>query len=276
MRITTWARYDRKFRLLAESTRLYVGPIALAKGASGAENQLQQQQSDFYKTLTSNYQTQFANQSAIFNSIQSVFNPILQAGPNQYGFSNQEDAALRTQATEGTAASFANARSATAQALASSGGGNDFLPSGANANIQTNLEGQAAATQSNQQLGITEAGYQQGYNQFTQASNALGSVAAGLNPLGYAGAATPAGNSAFGSASTIQQQNNAASPWGTIGGILGGAASQFLGDGLSNLTNGLSFLGNAGSSNVISGFGSGPSVIPGSTPDVSPHVPGVF
>jgi hypothetical protein len=57
----------------------------------------------------------------------------------------------------------------------------------------------------------------------------MGGVSSQYNPLGYSSGATGAGSSAFGGASTIQQQNAASSPWGTIGGLLGGAAGSFLG-----------------------------------------------
>ncbi len=133
--------------------------------------------------------------------------------------------------------------------MAARGGGNSFLPSGAEADIHSRVAGAAAQQESAQQLGITTTGYATGRENFNNATNVEMGIASGYNPLGYAGAATNAGTSAFNSATEIQKANAAASPWGTIGGLVGGLAGGFLSGGMSNLTKGMGFLGNAGSSN---------------------------
>ena len=88
-------------------------------------------------------------------------------------------------------------------------------------------------------------------------------MASQYNPTGYAGSANSAGSSAFGSATEVNKENQAASPWNIIDPILGGAASA----GLSFLTGGLGGGGNDGSSgysqaimggqNDIGGMGTG-------------------
>lgn len=234
--------------LLATNSRLYFGPVAVCKGASQQQNDLAASQAALNQTLISNYSTQFANQQAIFAAIKSVYDPIFAAGPNQYGFSQAEDTALRTQATEGTAANYRQAEKATASQLASAGGGNNVLPSGVAADIDARVKGAAAGQESSQNLGITTAGYAAGKENFQNASNAEFGVASGENPLGYAGAAINSGKAAFDEATTIQQANAAASPWGAIGGMIGGVAGAFAGNpGLGASIGG--FLGNAGSSN---------------------------
>lgn len=196
-------------------------------GASSQEQSISQSQQQMMTTLQNNYGQQFKNQSAILSSLTNSANSILAAGPGQYGFTPQENAALRTQADSGTAAAYQSARQAAGEQMAAIGGGNTYLPSGTQSAINANIATQAASQQANQQLGITEAGYQQGLANYQNAQNVLSGVAQQENPLGYAGAATSASNSAFGSANTIQQQQNAKmqSIMGLVGGIAGGVLS---------------------------------------------------
>jgi hypothetical protein len=78
-------------------------------------------------------------------------------------------------------------------------------------------------------LGIKQAGYTQGANDYNSAISAEEQAAGLYNPTGYSGAATSAGNAAASEANTIQQENTAASPWTMVGGILGGVAGSFAG-----------------------------------------------
>lgn len=220
----------------------YTGEAALAKGATSEEKSLDaqqaalaQQEAQFYSTLQSTFQQQFAQQTAILNTLQSVWGPIFQAGPSQEGFSQQEKSALTTQAMEGTSSEYQKALQATNDAIAARGG-DSFLPSGADAQVRANVATAAAQNQSQENLNIQQADYERGYQNFLAASNALSGVSTQYNPLGYAGTANQGGgtaaggfNDAFQSASTIQQQDQAASPIGAISGAIGGAAGAVLG-----------------------------------------------
>lgn len=218
-----------RYVVIVEHSRLLFGPVIFLKGASSQQKQLQQQQTQLSQTLSNAYNQAFANQHAVFSSIRAVFDPIFNAGPSQYGFANAEDVALRTQASEGTAQEYQQASRATAERMAAEGGGNSVLPSGVQAQIQGQVAGAAAESESNKQLDITKAGYEQGRQNFLTASNAEMAVAQGYNPLGYAGAAGNTTGSAFNMATEIQKMNNAASPWGAVGGILGGLAGSIAG-----------------------------------------------
>lgn len=241
---TVWNWADKKPVLIAENSRLYIGPVLQTKGASSDQKALEKSQAGFYEALKAQQSAAFGQQQALFSAIRNVYDPIIAAGPNQYGFAGAEDRALRTQATEGTAAGYRAAEKATSEALAARGGGNTFLPSGAEADIHARVAGAAAGQESEQQLGITKAGYDVGRQAFDKATGVEMGVATGYNPLGYAGAATGAGSSAFNMATEIQKANAAASPWGTIGGIVGGALGSFAGNPAIG-----GFLGNAGSAN---------------------------
>jgi hypothetical protein len=195
--------------------------------ASSQEKDLQKSQSQFYQTLINDYSAQFKNQSNIYDSIKSAFSPILAAGQDQYGFSAREDASLRTSASDAIAQQQQNAQVALNNTLDSRGGGNAYIPSGAEQQLQAGLLSSAATQQAQASNQITQAGFAQGRQNFLNAAGELSGVASGYNPLGYAGAGTSAGQSAFNMADTINQQNTA---WqSALGGALGGIAGSFLG-----------------------------------------------
>jgi hypothetical protein len=207
----------------------FSGHWAGLKGPTAAQNQIASSQQSFFSQLTSSFNQMFAGQTGILQSLQQAFQPILAAGPNQFGFSPQEMATLKAGAVNQTAQTFAANQQALNNALAARGGGNAFLPSGAQAQLQQ--QGYTAASQEESGLlnQITQAGYAQGRQNFLTAANVLGSTAAMYNPTGYAGQATQAGEQAFGTATQIAKEQAAASPWGAIGGALGGIAGTLLG-----------------------------------------------
>lgn len=202
-------------------------------GASSTQNDINAEQTAFYKQLTDQYATIFGQNQAITGALTQAFTPILNAGPSQTGFSPAEETALRTENTEGTATNYAAAQRATAQALANRGGGNDFLPSSVDANLIAANANRAAATRSQGDLGITQANYERGYQNWQQAAAALATNAAQLNPNAYASSSTSAGGAAASEANAITQQNN--SLWTAAIGALGGVA----GSAVGGLTGGL-------------------------------------
>jgi hypothetical protein len=213
----------------------YVGPLAECKGATDNQEDLAQKQKNFSETLQRDYGTTFANNQAILNSLNSSLKPIVSAGINQYGYSNAEDAAMRTQASAGTASNYQNARRAVGQAQAAADGGDTFLPTGAAAANNAALARAAAQQESGQQLDITKSGYDQGRQNFLNAVNAEQGVASGYNPTSYAGLTTSANSSAANQENDIAKLNAASSPWATVGGILGGVAGQIAAPGLSTI-----------------------------------------
>jgi hypothetical protein len=222
----------------------------LAKGASAAQENLANEQAAFYQQLTQDYSTQFAGQQAILNTLQSTLNPIISAGPNQMGFSAAQLANLNAGAVQGTGQQYAGAKKALAEKQSAEGGGNIPLPSGVASQQQAQLASSSAATASGELMDIQQKGYQQGYKQYQDAITGLENVSEQMNPLGYAGATTGAGQAAFTAATEVQKMNNAASPWNLVGGILGGAA----GTAVNDITGGLGgMVGNT--SSPISGGG---------------------
>ena len=234
-----WSDRQNRYLLVRDvSSIIWTGAVAVCKGASAAQNSLAASQTQFYNTLSSDYSTQFANQSSILSSLQNSLNPIVAAGPNQFGYSSGQVSNLNSQAIQGTGQQYANASKALGAQQAAQGGGNSYLPTGAQGAQQAGLAASSASQASNELLGIQQAGYQQGNAQYNAAIGQLGSVASQYNPTGYAGQATGAGSSAASEANLITQENNAASPWTVVGGILGGA----VGAGVDAFTGGLGTL----------------------------------
>jgi hypothetical protein len=195
----------------------YDGPVAECKGGpSDDQIKIQQQQSDFATSLAQNYATQFAGQKGILDSLHATLKPIIAAGPSQYGFSNAEDAARRTQASAGTSVAFRNAKQSLGDTQASIGGGDEFLPSGTKDQQQQDLAVAAANTESGEQLAITNAGYDVGRKQFDTAVGADSGVASLMNPSNAANNYTAASSEAYKTATNNDALTKAASPWNAV------------------------------------------------------------
>lgn len=248
MYIYTKLRLDFDGNVLEQEGYEYDGPVAHCKGASKEEKdqaaqqaELSKRQAAFFDVMTSSYNKMFEGQTAILGTLKKTFDPILKAGPNQYGLSAAEDRAIRTQASETTAQNYKMAKQAVAEGRAAQTG-DAFIPKGSDAQLDAQLATAAAAQESQQQLGITQKGFEIGRAQFKDAATALGGVAQQMSPTAFAGQASTAGQTAtqgsgeaFDQYKDIYEQNKASSGWNIAGGILGGALSA----GVSGFTGGL-------------------------------------
>ena len=203
---------------------IWKNPIRILAKASSAQTNLANTQAQFYQTMINAYAVQFAGQSAILNSLQAAWDPILKAGPEQPGYSPQLTTSLNTAASDVIANNSASAETALNNDIAARGGGNAYVPSGAEEQLKAGFLSNEATQQSQATNAITQESYAQGNKNFMAASGALTNTAGLYAPLGYAGATTGAGNAAFGEATTINQENTA---WqsalaGALGGIAGG------------------------------------------------------
>jgi hypothetical protein len=223
-----WNNRLGKYILIDRVAEDYTGPILVCKGASAQQSSIANSQQNFMNTLQQDFGTAFSGQQNILNNLSSTLTGILQGGPSQYGFSAPETSALNTLATTGNAQQYANAKAAAGQAAAAAGGGNAVIPSSAAAQTQAGIAQAGAQQQSNELLGIKQAGYQQGNQNFNNAVSGLLGVSGQENPSGLAGQANQAAQGASQSATTVAQMNNAASPWNVVGGVLGGIGSAAL------------------------------------------------
>jgi len=196
-------------------------------GPSASQNQIEATQSAFYSQLTQEYDTIFGQDQSVLAALTKSFEPVLAAGPNQEGFSGAEKTALESEATTGVGENYANAQKALAVQQGTEGGGNAYIPSGAKEEQRAQLAESAAQVQSGEQLGIEQADYAQGLQDYQFAANELGGVASQLNPAGFANSATGAGGAAASTANQIAQANDS---WmNLVGGGLGAAATAYAG-----------------------------------------------
>ena len=241
----------------------------MGKGASSQQNAIAGSQQGFMQTLQSDFGTAFSGQQNILNGLTKSLQSTLAAGPSQYGFSQPETTALNTLATSGNAQQYQNAKAAAGEAAAAAGGGGAVLPTGSQGETQAQIAQNAAQQQSNSLLGIQEAGYRQGSANYNEAVSGLNSTARIEDPNGLAGSSNTAGENAFGSATQINKENQAASPWGQVGGLVGSLAGSFLGPVGSSLGGALgSAIGGGGNSAsaYANTFGNGsPQLTPGNT-----------
>jgi hypothetical protein len=219
----------------------YLGPIEFACGATSAQNQIESTQQNYYTTLTSQAQAEYGQASRVFNDIYSAMAPIVDAGPNQQGFSAAELSNLNANATTGAGQAYSSAAQSARQQEAAAGG-SDFVPTGANEQINAEIGAQGAAQESNSLNQIEAANYSTGRsNYFTAAGDLVGASGAYGASTGAANAATGAGSAASNTANQIAQEDNS---WmqavsGVLGGTLGGVTS----GGMSNLGKGVGFFG---------------------------------
>lgn len=228
MRISTKIVVDiESGRILAREGYEYSGRLELACGATSAQKESQQQQTDLATQMNQDFTKEFGQNQAILGSLTTALQPIITAGPNQQGFSPAELTALNSQAANSTAIGAQNASVAAANKEATAGGGSVAIPSGANEQINAMVNNSAAQNLSNEQSQITQANYNTGRQNFFTAEGDLASAPGNLeNPTTASGnAATNSNTAAMNAATQIQQANDqwVGDLFGAIGG-LGGAA----------------------------------------------------
>ena len=218
-----WSERQGKYLLVRNRSINWTGEVFWMKGASDDQQKNADAASGISSTMMADYEKQFQNQSAILGALTKTLSPIVSAGPNQFGYTPGQVNALNSTSIQGTGQQYSNASRALKEQQAAQGGGTELLPSGVNTQVQGQLAASAANQQSDQLLGIQNAGWAQGNTNF---NNAVGQemAAAGMyNPTSFSGQGIGANQSAGSQYSDIQKADAAASPWGAIGGLLGGA-----------------------------------------------------
>ncbi len=194
-------------------------------GATGGQTAAQANEVKISDLLTQDFQTVFGTNQNLLNTLTKSLSPTVQAGPNQYGFSPGQDAAMRTQATEQIGAASQNATNSVRGAVAGQGGMN--LPSGSESAIESGLAQNESFQQAGAQLGITEKGYEAGRENYFQSVGDLAQAPGQLeNPATSAGTAAMGGaQGQMQGATDIANANNAwiAPVAGMIGSVAGAA-----------------------------------------------------
>jgi hypothetical protein len=206
----------------------------------------------FSSILQNNYKQNFAEQQQILNHLNGVLAPILQAGPNQTGFSPSERAALNTQAIDTTGAASANAQRAIANETAGRNDSGNLGEAGNVAALKAGVASSSAGQLASEQLGITEADYATGRANFNNAVGAEEGVSGQFNPVATGGLATSANSTAFGEATQIAQEQ--AQEQQDIAGGITSLATGALG-GFANLDTTGGSSGGEQVGNFLQGFG---------------------
>lgn len=200
-------------------------------GPSGQQKQLANSQQSFFNNLMASYQQNFGEQQGIFSSITNALSPILRGGPDQMGFSAAENAALT-----GSAINNAAIQNRNAQVVAGySAGGNTGVTTGGQKQLQAAIASGVGQNLSSNLNQINLANAATGRQNFFNAEAGLAGLANMESPLGYAGAANNAGQTAFGEATKIQDMKN--QEQADIGGAIAGL-------GMDALTFGMGGIGN--------------------------------
>lgn len=217
-------------------------------GPSGAQKGLANEQSAFFSELQASYAQNFGEQQGILSSLTKALSPILEAGPNQEGFSASEKAALNSQAINANATQARNAE----VVAGSNAGGNTGVTTGGQKQLEAAIASKAGESLSSEENKINLTSAELGRQNFFNAESGLAGVAGLENPIGYAGSANAAGGQAFNEATKIQEMRNQEEA--DIGGAVTGLAGGFL--GFANDNNFLSGLGGGkifGSGGVFNG-----------------------
>jgi hypothetical protein len=205
----------------------------------------------FASILQNNYAQNFAQQQDILKHLNGVLAPILEAGPNQTGFSPSERAALNTQAIDTTGASSAMAQRAIATETAGRNDSGNLPEAGNVAALKANAASAAAGQLSSEELGITEADYATGRANFQNAVGAEEGVAGQFNPVATGGLATSANQTAFGEATQIAQEQ------AQMQADIAGGITSLVGGGLAGFGKGLTGGGGGGAGGGGGGGGGG-------------------
>lgn len=210
----------------------YTGPFVLFGGGGDPTAQAAEQSDlDFQNQLISIFKGQYANQTSTLNFLQGQLQPNIAAGGQ--GYTPEQLAAQRTSASDTNSQQFTNAQMALQNQISTASGGSKLTGvSGAAVQDMAALDVAGAQTEATSQNAITTGDANLQQQNYWAGINALNGVAAQVNPLGYASAASGAssGVAANSNANTnaITASNGPLnSIFGAVGGVagaLGGAA----------------------------------------------------
>lgn len=215
----------------------WVSKVRIVNKNDEAADANQQAQTAFYNTLTQNYSNDFSQFEGAVNSLQSKLQPIVNAGPGQYGFDATEDAALRGAAVSNDAASASNAEQAANQQITAQNGGASLMPTGAAEELKEQSDVASAQKLSSDENAITQAGYAAGQQNYEGALSEEENTLGLMNPNTFAGAATSGGNAATGAVNAATNAAEASDSWmQMVGGALGGVAGALTSKGMGAAT----------------------------------------
>jgi len=217
MRVTTKLTLDMETgRVLEHEFYEYTGPVALCKNKESKRFAAQQRK--FALNLQKAFEQRFREQTDLLNLVREAIQPML-VSPT--GFAPEEEAALRTSATEQIASQFAGAQRALQERQFSAG--TRLIPSGAALSQQADLLTAQAIAEAEAQRNISiQNALLRRQNQFT-AANILGGLASTASPAPIGSLAVGQGQVAFQQTRETERSVLAR----ILGGIAGGIGGAF-------------------------------------------------
>ena len=183
---------------------------------------LRDAQAAFTRTLDSSFKATFANQQQILGFLSAKLQQMIL---HPSGFTPAEMTALRTGATDATAAATANAQKSVAAYGASHGGAD--LGSGVQAQIQGEVATSGAQELSREQNQITVANAEREQTNYWNAIGGLTGLGRAYDPTGYANAETNSANATTAASHEVsaEQQQGWQNAFGVVSGIAGLASA---------------------------------------------------
>ena len=193
--------------------------MCLGVGASSGSKAINNEAGAAYGTAINQAKAESGDANTVFNDIVQSTAPIVAAGPEQTGFSAQQESAINANTIDTTAAQYKNASTAVKGDIAAQGGGNIALPSGANIATEEGLAEAGAQQTASGLRSNLQADYAAGNKNYEFAEGALGKA-----PSVFSDANTATADTAKLGDVALQSQGviNSAPSWQKIGmGALG-------------------------------------------------------
>ena len=176
-------------------------------GASSAQNAEATGTEQFMQAMQQEAETQFPEEQAYQQSLGTAGQQLMAGGPNAFGFSTGENAALVSGIQNAGATATANTEAASQLREQQASGGAQTMPTGAQAALNAQVAATGAQNTASQLGQERLAGYQAGRANYQMGVGETESAAGLANPTGYSGAANEAGNTAVGAENAVQQAN---------------------------------------------------------------------
>lgn len=174
------------------------GPIYKNCSPSAGQTSALAADSDFRKTLTSSYNTDFNDAQGIFNELNGRLQGIVDAGPQQQGYSPQTLSTMNAQAANNARASAANTKF-VASTKPTLSGSSAAIQKGAQTQINKTADTAAGRTAENQEAEITQQSAQIGRQNYDTAVKEEGALpGATMDPINKAGEAVTGAESVAG------------------------------------------------------------------------------
>lgn len=179
----------------------------------------------FFSTLQQQQQQAFSGNQTALDAVSKAWAPVLSSGAVPYGYSAGLDSLLKANVIDTGSQGIANATNESELRQKQLAGGADNMPTGAQAQINAdiNATGQQKIAEGLQKEKI--AGFQQGETNLKDATSAELGIAGAEDAPQLASASTGAGNLALDAGKEQWKENQATGPMSIFNNIMGGIKS---------------------------------------------------